>query len=198
MYNCTGLDPEMTKKHLKACHAVTFSCNSAGPTSCQTQTPGLVWRSRVDFLTSGGMFLPADDDFKLFFKVLPRGHTWVGPGTPYLVLSYDSAGSPEESCLLFNTFPWSRLLLPGNLTVTESDHLFPPPPVMPLHFSCSSGPVSCPLKCQACINNQSALFGCVICCCAFESSSDVKNGIMLNHNFSACNLFTDLFVCSHH
>lgn len=39
---------------------------------------------------------------------------------------------------------------------------------------------------RQCINNQSVLCGCVICCCLFESSSDVKNGIMLNHNLSAC------------
>lgn len=77
------------------------------------------------------------------------------PRAAYLAIPCDRAGSLEESCLIFHTFPWSRLLLPGNLTVTESDHLFPPPPVMPLHFTCSSALVSCPLKCQACINNQS-------------------------------------------
>lgn len=106
-------------------------------------------------MTSSRMFLSADDDLELFFKVLPQDHTWVEPGKPYLVMCCDSAGSPEESCVLFHTFPWSRLLLPGNLTVTESDHLLPPPPVMPFHFSCYSALVSCPLKCQPPINNQS-------------------------------------------
>ncbi len=114
----------------------------------------------------------------------------------------DSAGSPEESCLIFHTFPWSRLLLPGNLTVTESDHLFPPPPVIPLHFSCSSALVSCPSKCQARINNQRdggkhVVWLCVICCCTLKHSRDVKNVTVLNHNLSASNLFTYLFLCSH-
>lgn len=38
---------------------------------------------------------------------------WVRPGSPYMVVCCDDAGSPEESCRFFHTLSWNRLLLPG-------------------------------------------------------------------------------------
>lgn len=37
-------------------------------------------------------------------SVLSQGHSWAEPAVLHLVMSDDSAGSPEESCLLFHTF----------------------------------------------------------------------------------------------
>lgn len=36
--------------------------------------------------------------------VLSQGHSWAEPAVLNLVMSNDSAGFPEESCLLFHTF----------------------------------------------------------------------------------------------
>lgn len=37
--------------------------------------------------------------------VLSQGHLWAESAVLKLVMSNDSTGSPEESCLLFHTFP---------------------------------------------------------------------------------------------
>lgn len=114
-----------------------------------------LWRSWGDFFRNGlGWF--ANHQFEMLFRVFRhraiRGWSqepliWSCVVTVQVLL--------RNPVFFFRTFPWSRLLLPGNLTVTESDHLLPPPPTMPFHFSCYSALGSYALKCQAPINNQS-------------------------------------------